>query len=385
LKYHLTLRNTPGFARARGSRCPRVRRAWEWSYVDRIRPTTSSHALRFGSLIHGALETFYKPGGLKRGPRPAITFEKLYKEELKRLSVMGWRDDEGTWHNALDLGTSMLEGYYNFYGKDSRWYVLGCELPFHVPVYHPISKRLLFTYVGVMDLVVRDRGLPGNPTGIVDHKTTRDDPTKKADILVLDEQTGTYWSHGRDWLYANGYVKKNVPLAGMIHNFLRKGMSEEDDDRAKNAQGQFLNKPKKEVLVEAYKKKFKRDPGRGENNVEFLTYALGEEAAAQLGEVSKKQAAPHFHRELTYRDEYDSSMVKQRILQQYRLMRSFRDGELPVFKTPGTLHNPHCRWCDYRDMCELHEQGANWEELRDATMASWEPYSQHEIEDGEKR
>jgi len=36
-------------------------------------------------------------------------------------------------------------------------------------------------------------------------------------------------------------------------------------------------------------------------------------------------------------------------------------------------------------MCELHEVGADWESVRDATMTTWDPYSVHEIEEEGKR
>lgn len=361
------------------AKCPQ---AWEWAYVDRIKPVTAAPALRFGTLIHSALEAFYLRG-LKRGPKPAETFEILYAQELKTQNVMGWYDEDGSWHEAGQLGVEMLNGYYDMYGDDNRWFVLAQEIPFHMPVYHPVSKRLLFTYVGVIDLVVRDRATPGTPTAIVDHKTTKDDPTKKTEALVLDEQTGTYWSYGREWLLANGYLKAGTRLAGMYHNFLKKGKYE--DDRPQNAKGLYLNQPKKDVLVATHERLLGEVP-RGSKNVAALTQILGAHCGfgyvAGLGEISKKQPGPMFHRELTYRDEYDSQMVKQRIMAQYRLMRMFRDGDLAVFKTPGTLHNPHCKWCPFQAMCELHEQGSDWEEFRDATMSSWEPYSQHEILEG---
>lgn len=311
--------------------CPQQ---WEWSYVDRLKPNTPAPALRFGTLVHGALEAFYKPG-IKRGPRPHITFEKLYEAELKTQRKFGFKDDDGTWNDAGELGVAMMKRYYEHWSKDEQWEVLACEFPFHYPVRNK-NGRVLFTYVGVLDLVVRDRRL--DFVGLVDHKTTTKDPTKITKALMLDEQSGSYWRYGVAALRAQRWLKPRQRLNGILFNFIRKAVP--DPDKNYNEAGQVLNKD---------------------------------------GTISKRQPPPFFHREPVYRDEVDGAMLDTRVRAQARRMRRMRLGVEEVYKTPGTLTNPHCSWCPFADMCELHETGQDWEEFKRLTMSTWEPYAQHEI------
>ena len=50
-----------------------------------------------------------------------------------------------------------------------------------------------------------------------------------------------------------------------------------------------------------------------------------------------------------------------------------------VYKTPGPLFMSNCKFCEFRDMCELHETGNDWEMFKEATYGNWDPYSDHEI------
>lgn len=318
------------------NQCPQK---WWWAYEDRLRGK-SSPALRFGTLVHSALEEFYQPG-LKRGPKPAETFERLYDEEVKTaLDQFGFRDEDDEWHNARELGVAMLEAYYDKYGKDNEWKVIATEQPFWQVVRSPVTGKPAFVYVGVVDGVWQRR--TDKTFWIVDHKTTSDDPTKKAAALVMDEQAGAYWTYGKDWLQANGFLGPKVRLEGMLYNFLRKG---KPDERPKNAAGQSLNKD---------------------------------------GTVSLRQPTPLFHREPVFRNEADGEMVRHRIWLQWRRMRSLRKDPDTVYKIPGTLHSPHCGWCEFRDMCEIHEAQGDWELIRDSMYRTYDPYEQHEIQDGDQ-
>lgn len=362
------------------TQCPQK---WEWAYVDRIKAKTPSPALRFGSLIHGALEEFYLPG-IKRGPKPAETFQRLFEEDMKVNTKMGFRDEDGEWHEAGNLGTVMLEAYFDRYGKDDRWRVLATEIPFRVEVTDPETGRK-FIYVGVIDGIWLDRESgKRRDIWVVDHKTTRDDPTLKGDALVLDEQTGSYWSYGVDYLIEQGILDSTKGLSGMMFNFLRKG---KPDERPKNAAGQALNKPTKDDIWIYFENNGLKLPEK--TTVEGFMAAVAKKprhlkAIEQLGAISKTQPAPLFHREPVWRAEYDKQMARDRIIAQARLMHYMRTGKFPVYKVPGTLHNPHCKWCEYRDMCEVHETGGDWQTMHKTLFKKWEPYAQHEVNDGEK-
>jgi hypothetical protein len=319
------------------NQCPQQ---WHWSYVERLRPYETSTALRFGTLVHVALEKYY-PVGRKRGPHPRKIFEKVFKEDAAKQEKWMrqgklFNPDTEEWMDMRELGCTLLDEYVEHYGSDENWEVLATEHAFHAPVYDSRDK-LLFVYVGVVDLIVKDHY--NNFVGLVDHKTTRDDPTKKGDALVLDEQTSAYWAHGQDAMRAAGLLKRE--LDGIIFNFLKKG---KPDERPVNELGQPLNKD---------------------------------------GSVSKRPTPKLFHRELVFRDDYDQMMARKRIEDQAQQMRYMRKKKLPVYKVPGTLHNPYCKWCPFKDMCEIHETGGDWESIKRTDFEQHNPYEQHAIYEGD--
>lgn len=356
----------------------RCRWQWENGYVLCLKPATGAPALRFGSLVHEALRVYYKKG-TKRGPHPAITFATLYEAELEARGKMGFREDDD-WVDAATLGEGMLNAYVEHYGNDDRWSVLAVEHPFQVPVHHPRTGKLWFYYTGVIDLCVRDRETQF--TGLVDHKTTSSDPTKFINQLNLDEQAGAYWRYGRQALYEAGLLRQDKELNGIIFNFLKKKLP---DERPQNAEGQCLNKPTKSALVqyvESHNKRTKLLPGK--MTVEELTKLIGPKRAAQLGEVSKDQPTPLFFRAQVWRNDAEGERTHARVLEEFREMSLTRRGKMVAYKNPGPLHMPNCAGCGYRDICELHEAGADYEGVRDATMAEWDPYAEHELMEGER-
>lgn len=331
---------------------------WDRAYNDRLKVIQESPALRFGSLIHEALELRYPPGK-KRGPKPAPTFAKIFDKDLKEAEESwGMRADD-EWTDARDLGIDMLENFVDVYGRDEDWEVIASEMTFKTPVYGsrdpdsglwlPAEKgddgaKLLFHYVGTMDGVWRNRMDGG--IRIIDWKTTRNDPIREGQGKgVLDEQATAYWTWGVDYLIAKGIIKPRQVehLDGMLYTFLRKAKR---DPRPTNAQGQYLNKD---------------------------------------GSVSKNQPPDYFHREIVYRSQADRDAARARAIQEFVNMERIKQGDDVAYKTPSTGAMGHCNWCGYRDICELHETGADWESLRDATMTEWDPYAAHEIEEEGKR
>jgi len=335
---------------------------WQWArtYGDRRKPRLEKPALRFGTLIHAALEERYPPG-IKRGPKPAETFERLYNaaadEWEQEHGVQMW-DADGEREEMLDLGVSMMEGFVREYGRDEDWQVISSERTFSVPVFaicpqtaltghHPdgcqrcgdSGKVHAFTYVGTMDGVWRNR-MDGK-VRVIDWKTTSSDPTKQQH-LILDEQATAYWTWGVEALAAEGVLKTKdlTALDGMLYTFLYK---QKTDERPVNAQGLALNKD---------------------------------------GTVSGRQPVPRFHRELVYRGEADREKARARVLNEVRdMFAGRRDPERHVYKTPGGAGSMnHCGWCPVRDLCELDEMGKEYEELAAATFEPWDPYADHEIE-----
>jgi hypothetical protein len=179
-------------------------------------------------------------------------------------------------------------------------------------------------------------------------------------------------------------IKPGDELAGMLYNFLRKAKG---DTRPMNADGHYLNKPTKDALLAHYEAIGRSVPAKGTGSgkngavlTDDLIADLGP-AALQLGEVSKDQPAPRFHRERVYRDEPDRESVRARVLEELREMRLIRAGKLSAYKNPGAMT---CPMCSYRDICELEESGHDWREMARLTMTTWDPYEAHEIRAGEQ-
>jgi hypothetical protein len=347
----------------------RCQQAWKWGWVDRMKPQVEAPALRFGTLIHAALEERY-PKGKKRGPHPAKTFERLYEEELKEAQEeFGFWDGDGEWANALEIGVDMLNGYVDTYGRDEEWEVLHSELPFQVPVFVTCprcdgkgkvqtsrsgwdhcqacgrsGKVYRYTYVGTIDGVWKNRMDGG--VRLQDYKTCKNDAVKEARGKTLDEQATAYWTWGVDALIRMDILPERELrlLDGMLYTFLRKAKR---DTRPQNAEGHYLNKD---------------------------------------GSVSAKQPPANFHRELVYRSEAERERARARALAEVEEMEMKRRRLAVNPEDPSVYKSPHfinCPMCQFRDICELHEIGEDWQSMAKVTMRTWEPYSAHEIREGE--
>ena len=310
------------------------RQKWWWAYVDQLTSKRApGTALRFGTLVHQALAAYYRPGR-KRGPLPADTYLALYlAQRAQGMPEMVVRKDEEEdapgFIDPIDFGIGILEHYVQTYGKDERYEILQPEQAFQLDIHHPDTGKYLFTYVSEMDAVVRD--LQTRKIGLFEHKTSATLEPFGAP-LTLDEQASAYWTFGTMWLKATGKIKKTEDLDFMLYNFLRKALP---DPRPKNEEGLAMNKN---------------------------------------GTVSKRQPGPYFRREQVMRGQYEREIVFRRALNEFREMQMTRKGRLAVYKSPGR----HCGFCEFRDMCEVHETGSDWEAMRDGLFEHWNPYEAHQ-------
>lgn len=350
----------------------RCRQQWAYAYLQMLKPKTEAPALRFGGLVHKALELRYPPG-VKRGPHPAKTFEKLFIAELAEAEqTWGFRDSDGEWANALELGIAMMNAYVDHFGKDERYKVISSERTFKVPVLNPKGK-VAFYYVGTIDGVWEDR--QDKAKLLNDYKTTKNNP-EDLDYLALDDQADAYWTWGVDALYAEGILKPKDKLKGMIYTYLRKGIP---DTRPVNAHGQRLNNPKKDALVAAATNLGLDVKGL---TVDKLTAKLEGNGVdtALLGEVSERQPAPLFHREKVFRSDVEREFARPMAYAEAAEMHKARQGKMEIYMNPGgapPMNN--CRFCGYKELCEIAKIGGDVEGMIKATMKTWEPYADHEI------
>ena len=356
----------------------RCRQAWWWAFVEQVKPKTAAPALRFGSLVHKAMEIRY-PKGVKRGPHPAETFERLYEEELKTQTKMGFRDEDGDWHEAGQMGVAMLNHFVEEFGKDEEWEVVASELPFQVTLHE--TERFKVVYVGVIDGVWRNRKT--KKLWMNDWKTAKTISTKH---LTLDEQAGAYWGFGPDFLLQEKLIKKTDALQGILFTFMRKA---KPDGRYRHPQsGLYLNLPKaadvKHVLNENGLYVPKKGEGSGKDGAVVVADLVGalpdnlRDRALILGEVSKDQPGAFFERVPTRRSKVESERLKARALSEAQDMMRVRLGKSDVYINPSAMN---CGSCGYRDPCELQESGHDFESLMKMTMVDWDPYAEHEVYD----
>lgn len=295
----------------------KCRWAWQWRYLRGVEPKVSAPPLRFGSLIHKALEIYYPPG-VKRGPHPAKTFRKVYDAELKEQMGFGFRDEDGKWEDARELGVLMLNGYVEQYGGDHEWEVIASEQEFEAQILNRHGAQIA-TAVGVVDGIWKHRVT--REYAIVDHKAVAQIVTKH---LNMDEQSGQYWTYGFSALVLNGIISDDIVLSHILFNFLRK---QRPDERPKDpVTGQCLN---------------------------------------QDGTISKQQPAPLFLRQKSYRDGADMEMMRHRTAQEAREILLVHKKKLSLLKSPSQFN---CATCGVREICELHEVGQDWKAMAKSTL-----------------
>jgi PD-(D/E)XK nuclease superfamily len=282
----------------------------------------------FGDLVHQALAKYYKRGR-KRGPHPTDTFEKLCEKLSDEQDTSIWTDDEIL--DMADLGVDMLNRYVEHWSEQDKEYeVISSEQTFQLPIGRMNGFKVY--YVGTIDGVWRH--LPSGKIRFAEHKTT----TAISDsALPMDEQVGAYWTYGPRWLRLKGFLKSGERLDGIIYNWLRKAKAPDPDEL--DDMGRKLNKD---------------------------------------GSVSKRQPPPYFARQLTFRGDIEAERVKQRVRQEISDMLEARGDPLRVYKNPGPSFFPNCKFCSFRDMCELHETGNDWEAFKKAAFVNWDPYDAHE-------
>lgn len=317
----------------------RCEHQWYWNFVKRWRPRVDAPALRFGDLIHQSLAAYYKKG-IKRGPKPWRTYEKIYiaqlDAELARLRI---KTPEDEWFDALELGTQMLRRYVEQYKeRDAEYRIISSEQTFQVPVFDDDGKLLGYV-VGTLDGIWQK--LSNKELWIKEFKTTGG--AIAFDALQMDEQAGRYWTYGTDWIKENGILKPSQDLEGILYTVMRKSLPNPDWDMR--------------------------------NGVRHN----------QDGSVSKAQPGRYFDSAPIYRDRHDREIMRERVKNELIRIGEARAGVRPIIKNPGPLFMPNCRGCPFRDPCELHETGGDWKEMIKQTMVSWDPYADHEIKASERR
>ena len=221
---------------------------------------------------------------------------------------------------------------------------------------------------------------------IVTHNTARQ---IKVSHLKMDEQAGSYWSIAEPALQADGVIGENEHLRGILYNFITKSPP---DERPRNADGLYCNKPVKKNYVEALAGMYDGqwaehgDPmelpiemtEKGLNTLKLpeLVKLAKNEGLEVFGDPSKVQPAKRFHREEVQRSPKARDRQIKRIGEDYLQMAAVRDGVFAKTKNPGD----HCNWCPMKMLCEIDEEGGDTEEIIEFAYEKFDPYEQYTTE-----
>jgi hypothetical protein len=310
-------------------RCPQK---WWWKYRDGYVPKGDTvDALWFGIGVHIALAEWYHKG-YRRGQHPAKTFAEWAGEEGREIRAQHaeheteWYD-EPKWLDAVELGTDMLEGYVDKYGKDRDWQVIAIEQQFKVRVIR--QNEAIAWFMSTFDGVFRSKY--DGRVYLMEHKTA-----SHIDLayLELDDQAGAYWAVATAVLRGMKVLRPDETIAGIEYNFLRKA---QHDPREQNEDGLYLN---------------------------------------QNGEVSKRQSPARFVRETVERRPSEMQNQMNRLADEVTMMNMIRAGQVPLLKH---TQKDCARFCEFFDMCRLHEHGTNnWLELAKALYNQFNPYERYQ-------
>lgn len=338
---------------------------WLWRYKEELVPLTESAPLWFGTAVHLALAEWYKPGS-ERGEHPAVTFAKaLDNGEVKHGDLTDPEKlAEFTEHH--EMGVDMMKRYVDTYGTDEQWEVIQPELPFRVWFPSPFETHWL-RYLGTIDAVVRNK-----ETGeiwLVEHKTAA---SININHLPLDDQAGSYWALAQVILRKMGLLGADEVIAGIMYNFLRKA---KDDPRPKNADGLYTNKPVKQDYLDQLTAADVQCSAT--MKVDELAALAKQHGVQVLGEASKTQPPAYFERVPVYRSQGARKTMLKRIVDEGRQIEAARQERplLPLVKNP----TKDCSWdCEFFKMCQLHEDGQDWQYYKDTMFKNQSPYDEHE-------
>jgi hypothetical protein len=342
---------------------------WYW-YHHWVEGLTSPHIPTwswFGTAIHIALSVRYQPGKKRASVADVLAaFDEAVGEEVRRMYTEGIEPDDEEIHDGRELGRAMLIGYFQQYGRDQAWHVVHNEQPFQIYVPHPErAGRYIALYCGTWDLVVWD--LVDKCYRIVDHKTRRSFPSDWS-FYDVNDQGGSYLWVAPEVLRHKGIFGPKDSLDGIVFNCLKKAMP---DERPKDAQGVYRNKPKKEHYITA----LARVGATAKMKLDELEGLAREHGLIVLGEPSLKQPGPLFYRHTSHRTEAERVKQAEHVIAESRHMTLVRQGKLPL-----TKHRTEaCPRCSLFDMCQLDERDpAEAREYARTMLVTGNPYAEHE-------
>ena len=261
--------------------CPRK---YKHRYLDNLRPREKPESLAFGSVIHSAIELWY---------RSTTDSNRLWTVLDFIDQQFPLRASDDAQKATRNLARAMFAGYANHYPHED-FEIVEVELPFTGEIRNPDTGRPSQTFVmaGKVDgIVKRSDGMY-----LFEHKTASSIDANYLDKLWTDTQIALYSFHLRQLGY---------PIVGVIYNVLLKS-------RLQQRTGET------EAEYEARRMELAAKNKSGRSTAKRQMPESDEDFQARLAEWYARPEA--FHREHIYLSEDRLAMLQEEvweITQQY--------------------------------------------------------------------
>lgn len=318
----------------------RCQTKWYWSYRKGLVPRSKKFgALELGTWIHEAQSKWYLPGFAREGLL-GERFATIADSVIEQAALDGAPEYVLEKAEELaELGLIMCQQYQAHYGYDKALNIVGTEVPleFEFPDWdgNPVARHIFKP-----DAIYQDRK---GGFWILETKTAT---TIKTGHLSLDDQARPYGAMAERAMREAGIMSGNDKFEGMMYNFMRKGLP---DERETNSKGQALNK---DGSVS------KRQP-----NPLFLRYPVKSTRAGKAATLNR---------------------LRGEVVEIARLGNFIR--KTPNFQLRNLHKTPHTsceRFCDYFEMCKVHEEGTDIRGMQRSMYRQENPYEYAETTDDE--
>ncbi len=291
--------------------CPRK---YKHRYLDCLRPREKADSLSFGSVIHGAVELWYR--GVGNRHRMAAMLSYL---DLSFPARAGDEREKAHWH----LAHAMMSGYAACYESED-FEIVEIEKPFTGEIRNPDTGRLSQTFVmsGKADAIVRR----ADGLYLLEHKTASSIDASYLDKLWTDTQIALYSYYLRQLGY---------PIVGVIYNVLLKSRLQ-----------QKVGETEAEFAVRYAELAAKNKNGK--STAKRQLPETDDEYQARLAEWYSRPEA--FHREHVYLSEERLAMLQEEV---WEITQQFLDARR---RGKWLLNTSNCfsfqRPCEYLPYCQ---------------------------------
>lgn len=330
---------------------------WAWSrrYVDNLEHRNKkTTALWFGSGIHKALEDFYTTPIEERSEEVLLASWNAYMDgQEDEMAYVATYEEGGDFSEAVEarqLGSDMLSMYFEEYGKDEHIQCIAAEKPFEIelPFTSIQGEKKTVLFVGFIDMVYRD--LRSGKIFLMENKTASRLSSGDTQYLPLDDQAGSYYVAATYILRKEGLIGDKEFISGVTYNYLQK---KKRDNRPRNPQGLYCNKPQKKHYIEALKDIVEAPE---KMQLKQLIEVAEEKKTEVFGEPSANQPQSPFKRVLVKRSTKQLKSQLQRLQTDAMLISAVAEETLPATKNPSR----ECTFCEFNELCELDESNKNW-------------------------